>query len=144
LKLKFTTTEKDFRTVYKIVKTQRPFVNLPNEIDLQFLNSMNMRNTLYSDKTYVDIALHIASEMKKIICQSVILTKMIISILIYKATTLSKLTTLVIVVRAFIKDFPGEPYTFNLDLIKLPNTSVETITKSLLDCLDGHGIDTIS
>lgn len=34
LKSKFSTTEKVFRTVYKIVKTQRPFVDVPNEIDL--------------------------------------------------------------------------------------------------------------
>jgi hypothetical protein len=33
LKSKFTITEKVFRTIYKIVKTQRPFVDLPNEID---------------------------------------------------------------------------------------------------------------
>jgi len=126
LKSKFSTTEKVFRTVYKIVKTQRPFVDLPNEIDLQVLNGINMGNILHSDKTYADIALHIASEMKKIICQNIILTKTKISILIDESTTLSKLTTLVVVC-AFIEDFPGEPYTFNLDLIELPNTSAETI-----------------
>lgn len=102
-----------------------------------------MGNILHTDKTCADIALHIASEMKKIICQNIILTKTKISILIDESTTLSKLTTLVVVVRAFIEDFPGEPYTFNLDLIELPNTSAETITKSLLDCLGGHGFDQI-
>lgn len=101
-----------------------------------------MGNILHSDKTCADIALHIASEMKKIICQNIILTKTKISILIDESTTLSKLTTLVVVVRAFIENFPGEPYTFNLDLIEL-NTSAETITKSLLDCLGGHGFDQI-
>lgn len=126
LKSKFSTTEKVFRTVYKIVKTQRPFVDLPNEIDLQVLNGINMGNILHSDKTCADIALYIASEMKKIICQNIILTKTKISILIDESTTLSKLTTLVVVC-AFIEDFPGEPYTFNLDLIELPNTSAETI-----------------
>jgi len=143
LKSNFSTTEKVFRTVYKIVKTQRPFVDLPNEIDLQVLNGINMGNILHSDKTCADIALHIASEIKKIICQNIILTKTKISILIDESTTLSKLTTLVVVVRAFIEDFPGEPYTFNLDLIELPNTSAETITKSLLDCLNGRGFDQI-
>lgn len=104
---------------------------------------MNMGNVLHSDKTCADTALHIVSEMKKMICQNIILTKTKISILIDESTTLSKLSTLVVVVRAFIEDFPGEPYTFNLDLIELPNTSAETITKPLLDCLGGHGFDQI-
>lgn len=80
---------------------------------------MNMGNVLHSDKTCADTALHIASEMKKMICQNIILTKTKISILIDESTTLSKLSTLVVVVRAFIEDFPGKPYTFNLDLIPL-------------------------
>jgi hypothetical protein len=37
-----------------------------------------MGNILQSDKTSVDIALHIASEMKKMICQKIILTKTIL------------------------------------------------------------------
>jgi len=135
LKSKFSTTEKVYRTIYKIVKIQRPFVDLPNEIDLQVLNGINMGKILHSDKTCADKALHIVSEMKKIICQNIILTKTKISILIDESINLSKLTILVVVVRTFIEDFPGEPYTFNLDLIELLNTSAETITKSLLDCL---------
>lgn len=59
------TTERVFRIVHKIVKTQNPFVNLPNEVDLQMLNGTNMGRILHSDKTCSDIALHIASEMKK-------------------------------------------------------------------------------
>lgn len=140
MKSKFSTTEKVFRTVYKIVKTQRSFVDLPNEIDLQVLNGINMGNILHSDKMCADKALHIESEMKKNICKNIILTKTKISILIDESTNLSKLTILVVVVRTFIEDFPGEPYTFNLDLIELLNTSAEIITKSLLDCLGGHGL----
>lgn len=66
--------------------------------------------------------------MKKIICQHIILIKVKIFILIDELTTFSKLTTLVVVVRAFIEEFPGELYTFNLDLVELPNISVQTIT----------------
>lgn len=50
------TTEKVFRTVNKIVKTQRPFVDLPNEIDLQVVNGIHMGNILHFDKTC--LALH--------------------------------------------------------------------------------------
>jgi hypothetical protein len=38
LKPKFTTTEKFFRVIYKIVKTQRLFVDLPNKIDNRLTN----------------------------------------------------------------------------------------------------------
>jgi len=44
LKSKFSTTEKVFRTVYKIVKTQRHFFDLPNKINLQVLNGITMGN----------------------------------------------------------------------------------------------------
>ncbi|KAE9535982.1 hypothetical protein AGLY_007883 [Aphis glycines] len=128
-------------TVYKIVKTQRPFVDLPNEVDLQVLNGINMGNILHSDKTCSAIALHIASVMKKTICQNIISTKKKISILIDESTMFSKLTTLVVVKRTFFEDYPGDPYTFNLYLIELPNTSAETITKSLLDCLQNYGFE---
>lgn len=69
------TTERVYRRVYKIVKTQRPFVDLPNDVDLQVLNGTNMGNILHSDKTCSGIALHIALEMKKTICQNIISTK---------------------------------------------------------------------
>lgn len=64
-KVQFSTTEKIFRTVYKIVKHQRPFVDLPVDVDLQILNGISMGNILHSDKTCSEIAIHISSEMKK-------------------------------------------------------------------------------
>lgn len=51
--------------------------------------------------------------------------KKIISILVDESTTLSRKTTLAIVLRTFFETFPGEPYTFNLDLIELCSTSAE-------------------
>ncbi|KAE9523797.1 hypothetical protein AGLY_015857 [Aphis glycines] len=51
--------------------------------------------------------------------------KKIISILIDESTTFSKLTTLVVVIRTFFEDYPGDPYTFNLDFIELPNTQLK-------------------
>ena len=61
----FLTTETVFRTVYNIAKSQRPFTDLPQQIDLQVLNGISMGRILHSDKTCADIAIHIASEMKK-------------------------------------------------------------------------------
>lgn len=73
-----------------------------------------MENILHSAKTCI-VALHIISEMKNIIGQNIISTKTKIFILIDELTTLSKLTTLLVVVCEFIEDFLGEPYTFNLE-----------------------------
>lgn len=43
--------------------------------------------------------------------------------------------------RTFFETFPGEPYTFNLDLIELCSTSAEQITIALLECLNTYGFD---
>jgi len=77
---------------------------------------------LHSDKTCAKIAIHLAAEMKTIICKDIILDKKKISILVDESTTLSRKTTLVVVLRTFFETFPGEPYTFNLDLIELCST----------------------
>ena len=61
----YTTTERVFRTAYKIAKIQRPFVDLPVDVDLQVLNGLSMGKILHSDKTCHDIVIHIAQEMKK-------------------------------------------------------------------------------
>jgi hypothetical protein len=137
----FSTTEKVFRTVYKIVKNQRPFVDLPHEVDLQVLNGISLGKILHSDKTCAAIASHIATEMKKNICKDIISTKKKISVLIDESTTLSKRTVLIVVLRVFFEDIPGDPYTFNLDLIELSDASAESITKELLRCLNEHGFD---
>lgn len=86
-KMQFSNTEKIFRTVYKIVKQQRPFVDLPVDVDLQKMNGISMGNILHSDKTCSEIAIHIASEMKKKICGEITSTRKKISVLIDESTT---------------------------------------------------------
>ena len=81
------TTERVFRTVYNIAKSQRPFTDLPQQIDLQVLNGISMRRILHSDKTCAEIAIHITSEMKKNICREIISLKKKISILIDELST---------------------------------------------------------
>src|SRR6218665_1895938 len=100
-----------------------------------------MGRILHSDKTCADIAIHIASEMKKAICREIISSKKKISVLIDESTTLSKKTTLVVAIRTFFANFPGEAYVFNLDLIELSSTTAENITKELLSNLNMHGFD---
>lgn len=100
-----------------------------------------MGNILHSGKTCAKIAIHLATEMKPIICKDIILDKKKISILVDESTTLSRKTTLVVVLRTFFETFPGEPCTFNLDLIELCSTSAEQITIALLECLNAYGFD---
>ena len=127
------TTERVFRTVYNIAKNQRPFTDLPHEIELQILNGISMGRILHSDKKCAKIVAHIASEMKKTICKKIISLKNKISRLIDESTTLSKKTMLVVVIRTFFGNFPGEAYVFNLDLIELSSTTAENITRKLLN-----------
>lgn len=140
-KQQFLTTEKVFRTVYRIVKYQRPFVDFPVDIDLQKLNGLSLGNILHSDKTCCSIAVHISSEMKKKICYEIISSQKKISVLIDESTALSRSSALVVVLRTFFADFPGDAYVFNLDLIELSNASANNIYSQLLDCLNKHGFD---
>jgi len=61
--------------------------------------------------------------------------------LVDESTTLRRKTTLVVVLRTFFETFPGEPYTFNLELNELCSTSAEQITIALLECLNTYGFD---
>ena len=64
-----------------------------------------------------------------------------ISVLIDESTTLSRKSTLVIVIRTYFEDYPSGAYVFNLDLIELTNTTSESITNQLLSCLHKHGFE---
>jgi hypothetical protein len=86
---------------------------LLHEVDLQVLNGISLGKILHSDKTCAAIASHIATEMKKNICKDIISTKKKISVLIDESTTLSKRTVLIVVLRVFFEDIPGDAYTFN-------------------------------
>src|SRR6218665_1043740 len=46
-----------FRSVFNIVKSQRPFTDLPQQIDLQVLNEICMGLILLSDKTCAGFAI---------------------------------------------------------------------------------------
>ena len=56
----FLTTDRVFRTVYKIVKSGGPFTDLPTDINLQVLNGLD-RRTLHSDHSCATISQHIAN-----------------------------------------------------------------------------------
>ena len=53
-----------FNTVYSLVKRNRPFSNIEDEVELQIKNGVDMGHELHSRKTAVKIVDHIAKEIK--------------------------------------------------------------------------------
>jgi len=80
----FETTSRVFRTVYYIAKSNRPFADHPDLIDLQAANSANMGRMLHSN------AEHIAFKMREKLVKAIIDSKLPFSVLIDKSTSLSQ------------------------------------------------------
>ena len=53
-----------FNTVYSLVKRNRPFSNIEDEVELQIKNGVDMGQRLHSRKTAVKVVDHIAKEIK--------------------------------------------------------------------------------
>ena len=134
------TTCRVFRTVYKIVKKERPFSDLPDDIVLQQLNGLNMGRILQSDHACADIADHIATEMRSKITKNIVEKRQKLSVLIDESTTVSGITALTVCIRAVVGD-SEEPLTFFLDMIELKGTDAITIKNAVISCLHKHGFD---
>jgi hypothetical protein len=134
----FPTTNRVFRTVYKQVKLNRPFLDFETEIDLQTLNGIEMGRILHSNVSCGNIAVHIGNQMRKLVCIAVVKAKSKFSILIDESTTVSKLSTLIVYIRTQF-DETG-PLTLFLDLIQLECTQAASIVLALLQCLNVHGL----
>ena len=76
--------------IVKIVKSARPFTDLPTDIDLQVLNGLDMGRTLHLDHSCAEISQHIASEMRKKVVGKVLQSGTKSSVLIDESTTDSK------------------------------------------------------
>lgn len=130
----FLTTDRVFRAVYKIVKSGRPFTDLPVDIDLQVLNGLDMGRTLHSDHSCATISLHIANEMRERVVGQVLQSGTKFSILIDESTTDSKKSVLIIYIRASIGKIE-DPLTFFLDLVELSATNADGIYQALMNNL---------
>lgn len=137
----YLTTEIVFRSVYKNIKYHRPFTDLSVDIELQKLNGISFRNFFCSEEIYYKIANHISSEMKSKICNEIISSKKKISVILDESSAISKSPCLVVVLKTFLSDFPGDAEVFNLDLIQLSDTSTNNVCLELLNCLNKHGFD---
>jgi hypothetical protein len=132
------TTGRVFRTVYKQVKLNRPFLNFESEIDVQTMNDVNLGRILHSNVACGNTARHICVEMRKSVTRSLVNNTAKFAILIDELTTVSKLETMIIYIRTSF-DETG-PMTMFLDLVELQSTTARNIVSALLACLNSHGL----
>lgn len=132
------TTCRVFRTVYYIAKSNRPFVDHPDLIELQAVNGVHMGRMLHSNVTATDVAEHIALEMRKKLVKAIIECKLPFSVLIDESTSLGQKSCLIVYIRCCV-DECSEPTAVFLDLLELSSLTADVIVETLLDCLIGHG-----
>ena len=132
------TTERVFRTAYKQIKLNRPFIDFETEIELQELNGLDMGRILHSNVSCGDIARHICAEMRKTVCAAILSRNAKFAILMDESTTVSKLSTLIIYIRTSF-DETG-PITMFLDLVELNSATASSIVTDLLKSVNSYGI----
>jgi hypothetical protein len=98
------TTIRVFRTVYKIAKQNRPFTDIPVDIELQELNGQNMGRVLHSNFSCANIVDHIAKEMRNKVAQYIIEHNLKISVMVDESTTVSHKSVLVICLRCTLNE----------------------------------------
>jgi hypothetical protein len=133
------TTCRVFRTAYKIAKKERPYSDLPTDVELQQLNGIDMGRVLHSNHLCADINSHIASEMRRKLFADIVCNDRKIAILIDESTSVSCRTVLTICMRAAVTG--SGPLTFFLDMVELPGTNAATIKDEVLKGLAKHGFD---
>lgn len=131
-------TERVFRTAYKQIKLNRPFLDFETEIELQELNGLDMGRILHSNVACGEIARHICGEMKEKVCAGIVSRKAKFAILIDESTTISKLSTLIVYIRTSFDE--SGPVTIFLDLVELTSATASSIVSSLLSSLKRHGL----
>ena len=94
-----------FNTVYSLVKQNRPFSDIEDEVELQIKNGVNMGYELHSRKTAVKIVDHIAKEIKSEVFAKITEQNKKICIIIDEASIISSKPVLVIFVKIETEDF---------------------------------------
>lgn len=129
-----------FRSVYALMKANRPLTDLPWLVDLQVLNGISMGRLLQSEKSFAEIANHIADEMRINIIKVIKEGECKIGIMIDESTTISKKTALSICLRAVLPN-SKEANSIFLKFVELPDTTATTIVDTLLCELNTAGLD---
>ena len=127
-----------FRTAYNIAKKERPFTDLPADVDLQQLNGLNMGRVLHSSASCADIIDHIAHEMRHKMVADILCNNSKFSLLVDESTSHSHASILVLWMRAVIGD-AGSPLTFFLDIVELEGANAQDLYDAIVKCLKKHG-----
>jgi hypothetical protein len=134
----FDETCKVFRTAYYVAKQDRPYTDHPDLVTLQQQNGVDMGRILHSETVCKDIIDHIACEQRHSLVTNLLLKKSNMSVMIDESTSLSRLSCLIVYVRA-VFDIDVGPVTFFLDIVELGSTNSDGIVLSLTDCLTANG-----
>ena len=125
-----------FNTVYSLVKRNRPFFDVEDEVELQMKNGVDMGHGLHSRKTAVKIVDHIAKEIKSEVFAKLTQQNKKICIILDKASAISSKSVLIIFVKIENEDFSP---TIVLDLVKLESQGAEQIYNTMFDSLNSDG-----
>ena len=133
-------TEKVFRTVYYLVKQNRPFSDHVKLCELQILNGVDLGFGLHSRYSATEILSSIASSMRSELCSAIISGNCKISLMLDESTTVSHKSALILYLRTFMysENKSTEAFAFPLELIELECLSAESITNTVLSTLHKH------
>ena len=110
------------------------------EIELQEKNGVDLGVSLHSRQTAMAIAQHISIELRNQIFSKIIEQNSKICIVIDEASTVSKKSALVVILRCDILG-SDEPINVFVDLKELDSTNAETISHILLLTLESYGFN---
>ncbi|XP_036600418.1 E3 SUMO-protein ligase KIAA1586-like isoform X2 [Trichosurus vulpecula] len=133
-------TVRVFKTVYSLVKRNRPLSDIEGAIELQEKNGVDIGNCLRTRYSATRIAEHIAKEIKMKIFKSIIDERAKICIIIDEVSMLSKKSTLVIYLHCAVQSSPA-PMMLFVALKELVSTTAECIFETLLSALDDCGFN---
>ncbi|XP_031819824.1 E3 SUMO-protein ligase KIAA1586 homolog [Sarcophilus harrisii] len=133
-------TVRVFKTVYSLIKCNRPLSDIERAIELQEKNGIDIGNCLRTRYSATRIAEHIAKEIKMKIFKNIIEENAKICIIIDEISTVSKKSTLVIYLQCAVQSTPA-PIMLFVALKELVWTTTECIFNMLLSTLDNYGFN---
>ncbi|XP_043849145.1 E3 SUMO-protein ligase KIAA1586-like isoform X2 [Dromiciops gliroides] len=133
-------TVRVFKTVYSLVKRNRPLSDIEGAIELQEKNGIDIGSCLRTRYSATRIAEHIAKEIKMKMFKNIIEENAKICIIIDEVSTISKKSTLVIYLQCAVQSAP-EPTMLFVALKELVSTTAECIFDTLLSTLDDCGFN---
>jgi hypothetical protein len=130
-------TNKIFRTVYYISKSNRPFIDHEDLLKLQQLNGINVGTILHSRYSATTITDHLATEMRKRMVKHITASNAKLAVLIDESTSATSKSVLTVHLKADVGN--DHPIFMFLDLIELQSQTADVIARGLMDCLTSHG-----